>query len=787
MVENVNRTAPAHEASTSHPYLNRELSRLDFDERVLAMAEDRTLPLLERVHFLSIFSRSIDEMFQIRVAGLQEQVQAAVPTTAPDGMSPIEQLRAIRVRVEGFMLRTVELFNNDLRPALEAAGIRIRDAESLTKSERLHLAAEFREHIFPVLTPLAVDPAHPFPYISHLSLNLAVIVRDPLRRVQRFARVKVPPLLPRFTPLPEGRGYLPLEQLIAINLQSLFPGMEVVDHHPFRITRDADLDLVESEAEDLLFAIQSELRRRRRQGRAVRLEVDPDLPAEVLELLVRELELDPIDVYPVPGLLDLGGLEAFNELDRPELKPDAWTPITQPRLRSTRSAPNDIFAVLAAGDVLVQHPYDSFTTSVEAFIDEAASNPHVLAIKQTLYRTSAASPIAKALVRAAEAGKQVVALVELKARGDEQANIAWAQALEEAGVHVVYGLVGLKTHAKVTLVVRLEESGIRYYIHIGTGNYNPRTAEVYEDVGLLSSAPDLGLDVSELFNLLTGYSRQRRYRRLLVAPPTLRPAMLDLIRREGQEKDGRIIIKVNNLVDQQVIDALYSAAQAGAEIDLIVRGICCLRPGVPGLSEGIRVRSIVGRFLEHSRLFRFGSEQRGVDFYLGSADLMPRNLDRRVEAVVPILDPALRERLEATLRIALADDTLAWQLGPEGAWSKVPTVAGVNSQELLQENARERAAGRAGALNGGPDEPNGNHPAPASELTGGTAPARRVKRNGKGHSKAYSKEHDRGPARETGKDAGKARPKAGSKGGAKAHAKADAKAESKARAKDRSR
>ncbi|MDQ6691452.1 MAG: polyphosphate kinase 1, partial [Candidatus Dormibacteraeota bacterium] len=714
MAQKVKLSAATSKGSNGRPYLNRELSRLDFDDRVLTMAENRDLPLLERVHFLSIFSRSIDEIFQIRVAGLQEQVQAAVPTTAPDGMSPAQQLRAIRARVEGFVDRTASLFTTDLRPALEAAGIRIRDAESLSKDERAHLAAEFREHIFPVLTPLAVDPAHPFPYISHLSLNLAVIVRDPLRRVQRFARVKVPPVLPRFTRLPGEGGYLPLEQLIAINLQSLFPGMEVVDHHPFRITRDADLDLVESEAEDLLFAIQSELRRRRRQGRAVRLEVDPDLPAEIRELLVRELELEAIDVYPVPGLLDLGGLEAFYDLDRPDLKPEPWTPITQPRLRSTRTATNDIFATLAAGDVLVQHPYDSFSTSVEAFIDQAASDPAVLAIKQTLYRTSGpASPIARALIRAAEAGKQVVALVELKARGDEQANIAWAQALEEAGVHVVYGLVGLKTHAKVTLVVRLEESGLRYYVHIGTGNYNPRTAEVYEDVGLLSSAPELGLDVSELFNLLTGYSRQRRYRRLLVAPSTLRPAILDLIRREGEARDGRIIIKVNNLVDQQVIDGLYAASSAGAEIDLIVRGICCLRPGVPGLSDRIRVRSVVGRFLEHSRLFRFGSEKRGVEFYLGSADMMPRNLDRRVEAVVPILDSALRERLEETLRISLADDTLAWQLGPDGRWTKAPTVEGVNSQEIMQDLARERSAGRNGAPNGGLgaslDEPNGHN------------------------------------------------------------------------------
>jgi len=681
----------------SRRYLNRELSRLDFNERVLTMAEDPRLPLLDRIHFLSIFSKSLDEFFQIRVAGLQEQVQAAVRATAIDGATPSGQLRAIRSRVESLTERQVRLFNEDLSPALEAAGIRIRDADSLSKAERKHVAAQFKQHIFPVLTPLAVDPAHPFPYISHLSLNLAVIVRDPLRRVERFARLKVPPLLPRFSELPNGGGYLPLEQLIALNVQSLFPGMEIVDHHAFRITRDADLDLVESEAEDLLSAIQTELRRRRRQGRAARLEVDPDLPGRYLDLMVRELELDWEDVYRVPGLLDLGGLDSFYDLDRPDLKSPEWVPTTQPRLHARSGDASDIFAVIRAGDVLVEHPYDSFTTSVEAFIDQASSDPRVLAIKQTLYRTSGpASPIARALIRAAELGKQVVALVELKARGDEQANIEWAQALEEAGVHVVYGLVGLKTHAKVTLVVRMEDSGTRYYVHIGTGNYNPATAHVYEDLGLLSANPDLGHDVSELFNLLTGYSRQRKYRRLLVAPTGLRAGILELIEREAKGPKGRIVMKVNNLVDPEVIDALYAASKGGAEIDLIVRGICCLRPGVPGLSETIRVRSVVGRFLEHSRLFRFGNQKRGVDFYLGSADMMDRNLDRRVEAVVPVLDAELCGRLDEMLSLTLADDVLAWELGPDGCWSKVPTEKGIDCQVALQQLAVERASGNHG-------------------------------------------------------------------------------------------
>ena len=680
----------------SRRYLNRELSRLDFNERVLAMAEDSTQPLLDRIHFLSIFSKSLDEFFQIRVAGLQEQVQAAVRSSAIDGATPGEQLRAIRQRVESLTVRQVLLFDEELMPGLDAAGIRIRDANSLSKAERKHVAAQFNRHIFPVLTPLAVDPAHPFPYISHLSLNLAVIVRDPLRRIERFARLKVPSLLPRFSELPDG-GYLPLEQLIALNVQSLFPGMEIVDDHAFRITRDADLDLVESEAEDLLSAIQTELRRRRRQGRAARLEVDPDLPRHYLDLMVRELELGWEDVYIVPGLLDLGALDYFYDLDRPDLKSPAWVPTTQPRLRSTSHEPLDIFAVIRKGDVLVEHPYDSFTTSVEAFIDQASTDSRVLAIKQTLYRTSGpASPIAKALIKAAELGKQVVALVELKARGDEQANIEWAQALEEAGVHVVYGLVGLKTHAKITLVVRMEDSGIRYYVHIGTGNYNPATAHVYEDLGLLSADPDLGHDVSELFNLLTGYSRQRKYRKLLVAPTTLRAGVLELIEKEGKAHRGRIVMKVNNLVDPGVIDALYAAAKGGAEIDLIVRSICCLRPGVPGLSDTIRVRSVVGRFLEHSRLFRFGNDKRGVEYYLGSADMMDRNLDRRVEAVVPVADPELRARLDEMLALTLSDDVLAWKLGPDGCWSKVPTVKSIDSQSALQQVALERASGNHG-------------------------------------------------------------------------------------------
>jgi len=674
-------------------YINRELSRLDFDERVLAMAEDPRLPLLERVRFLAIFSQNVDDFFQVRVAGLKEQVLAAISVASPDGLSPVEQLKAIRARVESLVDRQVGLYKREIVPALAQSGIAIVRADEVSKRELAQLHTVFREQIFPVLTPLAVDPGHPFPYISHLSLNLAVRVRYPQRpRQPRFARVKIPPVLPRFIPLVDGERYVALEDLIAVHLPALFPGMEIVAHHPFRVTRDGDLDDVDSDAEDLLAAIQTELRRRRRHARVVRLEVDPGMSAEVLDLLMRELELQPGDVYQLDGLLDMGSLSVLTRLDRPDLKEETWTPTTQPRLRGIGAEAPDLFAVLRSGDVLAHHPYDSFATSVEALIDQAASDPDVLAIKQTLYRTSGpASPIVRALIRAAERSKQVVALVEIKARGDEQANIGWARALEEANVHVVYGLLGLKTHAKVTLVVRREGGHIQHYLHVGTGNYNPNTARGYEDVSLLSADSDLGADVTELFNLLTGYSRQSRYRKLLVAPTNLRTGITQLIEREAVV-GGRIIIKVNNLIDQEIIDALYAASQSGAQVDLLVRSMCSLRPGVPGLSERIRVRSIVGQFLEHSRIFMFGNGGR-PEYYLGSSDLMPRNLDRRVEAVVPVSDSRLRHRLQQILDISLADDVLAWELGPDGAWRKVPTVLGLNSHYRFKELAIESAHG----------------------------------------------------------------------------------------------
>jgi polyphosphate kinase len=687
------RTAPSKPGRASDPerFLNRELSMLDYMERVLAIAEDRSRPLLERVSFLAMSSYSVDDFFQIRVAGLKEQFEAGTTLTSPDGMTPAEQLRAIRARVERLVDRHTHLFVDDLRPALAAAGIVIAEVADLDREDRDFLAAYFRDRVFPVLTPLAVDPGHPFPYISNLSLNLAVLVRDPLRRRRSFARLKVPPLLPRFVPLPDGARYVPIEQVISSHLQPLFPGMSIVSSHVFRVTRDADLDVVESEAEDLLSAIQAELRRQRRRAPGVRLEVEPGMPFEVLQVLVRELELEPEDVYEVNRMLDLNGLSMLARLPRPDLKPEPWTPTTQPRLQGSGAEVPDIFAVLRQDDLLIHHPYDSFGTSVEAFIAQAAADPAVLAIKQTLYRTSGpASPIARALAQAAESGIQVVALVELKARGDEQANIEWARKLEEAGVHVVYGLVGLKTHAKVVLVVRQEAEGIRRYVHIGTGNYNPATAQTYEDAGLLSAEAELGADVSELFNYLTGYSRQRRYRRIMVAPSGIRKGLLELIAREAHP-GGRIVAKVNNLVDPDIIDALYLAGIAGAEIDLAVRSMCCLRPGVPGLSERIRVRSIVGRFLEHSRIFRFGSDS-SVQYWLGSPDLMDRNLDRRVEVLAPVTDAALQREIQHWLDLTLADDVLSWELDGDGHWRKVQTRDGIDIHRELCAEALERAS-----------------------------------------------------------------------------------------------
>jgi polyphosphate kinase len=549
----------------------------------------------------------------------------------------------------------------------------------------------FQARVFPVLTPLGVDPAHPFPYISSLSLNLAVEVVDPVTREERFARVKVPPLLPRFLVLPDNLRVVPLEQVIAAHLDQLFPGMEITAHYPFRVTRDADFEL-DDENEDLLEAIESVLTLRKRSGHVVRLEVDTTMTDDIRDLLVRELELNPDDVSIIDGPLDLSGLWGLQGLDAPELKDEPWVPQTQAVLTRTEP-PADLFRVLQSGDVLVHHPYDSFATSVAEFVDQASRDPKVLAIKQTLYRTGGQeSGIIASLVRAAEAGKQVVALVELKARFDEEVNLERAHELEEAGVHVVYGIVGFKTHTKVLLVVRDEHTGVRRYCHVGTGNYNSVTATLYEDLGLLTADPDIGADLPELFTSPPGYSRPQRYRRLVVAPHDLRDAIVERIHAEAARGSaGRIVMKMNALVDPVAIDALYAASAAGTPVELLVRGICCLRPGVPGLSETIRVRSLLGRFLEHSRIYGFGADPDTAEYLIGSADLMPRNLDRRVEALVPVRAPALKRRLAEIIAVELADDRQVWELDGDGSWHRVPTVAGVDAHRTLMERAIARS------------------------------------------------------------------------------------------------
>jgi polyphosphate kinase len=677
-------------------FLNRELSWLDFNARVLALAEDPGRPLLERAKFLAIFSSNLDEFFQVRVSGIQEQVLAGLRARSPDGLDPLETIRAIREQVRALVDRHTTAFTKDVAPRLREAGIRFEGWADLDDADRFELQRTFEERVYPVLTPLAVDPAHPFPYISNLSLNLAVVVRDPETGEQRFSRIKVPPALPRFVPLPGEARFVPLEQVIAAHLGRLFPGMEILDHVPFRVTRDADFEL-DDEDEDLLEAIESVLHRRTKFGHTVRLEVDASMSDEVLDVLCRELEIPPAAVVSIDGPLDLSGLFDICGLERPDLKDEPWLPQTPPGLLQTGDETPNLFRLLRGGDILVHHPYDSFASSVEAFVDQASRDPKVLAIKQTIYRTAGPdSSIVRSLVDAARQGKQVVALVELKARFDEQANIERARVLEEAGVHVVYGLVGLKTHAKILLVVRQEDDGVRRYCHVGTGNYNPKTATLYEDLGLLSADPALGADLAELFNHLTGYSRSVRYRRLLVAPEDLRPALRDHIRAEAAKgPGGRIVMKMNSLVDPELIDELYAASGAGTEIDLVVRGICCLRPQVPGRSERIRVRSLVGGFLEHSRIFRFGADPARATYLIGSADLMPRNLDRRVEALCPVDVPALRARLDEILTVNLADDVLAWQLAADGVWHKVETLVGLDAQARLRALATERAQARA--------------------------------------------------------------------------------------------
>ncbi|MEJ7845717.1 MAG: polyphosphate kinase 1 [Acidimicrobiales bacterium] len=689
---------------TDERLLNREMSWLDFNARVLALAADERVPLLERVKFLAIFSQNLDEFFQVRVAGLKDQLAAGLSATTPDGRTAAQQLGAIRERALVLVAEQERIFLTEVAPALAAAGIVFSSWSQLDDDDVKHLEQVFEARIFPVLTPLAVDPSHPFPYISHMSISLGVLVRDPVVDERRFARLKLPTNLPRFVVMPDGERFVPLEQVIAAHLDQLFPGMEVVDHFAFRVTRNADLTLEEEEADDLLAAVEMELRRRRFR-RAVRLEIDSTADEATRSLLQRELDLEDDDLYRFAGPLDLGGLWAVHDLDRPDLKDPPFTPATPFQValdaddddRGVAELP-DVFQVLRAGDVLVHHPYDSFSATIEEFIRQAALDPRVLAIKLTLYRTSGDSPIVKSLIRAAERGKQVAALVELKARGDEQRNIDWARRLEEAGVHVVYGLVGLKTHTKTCLVVRDDPDGIRRYCHIGTGNYNNRTAKLYEDLGLLTADAEIGSDLTHLFNYLTGYARDVRYRRLVVAPHELRGHLRELVEGEARlGASGRIILKMNSLVDPELIEALYAASAEGVSIDLVIRGICCLRPGIEGLSEHIRVRSIVGRYLEHSRIYYFanGAAPGEPTYLIGSADWMPRNLDGRVEALVPVLDTALQHRVQEVLDVNLADDTLAWELGPDAAWRRVsPDADGdaVDTHLRLQALAVARVA-----------------------------------------------------------------------------------------------
>jgi polyphosphate kinase len=711
------KTASGINLSDAAYYFNRELSWLEFNRRVLSEAFDPRTPLLERLKFMAIFSSNLDEFFMVRVAVLMNQVDADVTSLTPDGRTPQKQLEDISNVLRPMVVEQHEHFEAVLRPELAENGIHLLNYIDLTQEQRLYLQHYFEKRIFPILTPLAVDPSHPFPHMSNLSLNLAVVVKASPNAEEKFARVKVPTSnLPRFIPLPDELQHhngkqtrwtgVPLEQVIAHNLEMLFPGMTIQEYSLFRLTRDADLEVEEEEADDLLLAIQQELRKRHFAGFAVRMEIHSTMPKSVRKRLMEELELTEDDVYEVDGLLSLKDLMSFMALPLPHLKDPSWSPVIPPRLQVVNNLlaedvplddSNDVFSIIRQHDLLFHHPYESFSASVEVFITQAAIDPKVQAIKMTLYRTSGDSPIVNALITAAENGKQVAALVELKARFDEENNINWARKLEEAGVHVVYGLVGLKTHTKIVLVVRQEEDEIRRYVHIGTGNYNPKTAKLYTDLGLLSCREDLGADLTDLFNYLTGYSQQKSYRKLLVAPVNLRDRMVGMIRREIEHckngKSGRIIAKMNSLVDSHIIATLYEASQAGVQIDLIVRGICCLRPGVEGVSENIRVISIIGRYLEHSRIFYFFNDG-NEEVYIGSADWMPRNLDRRVEAITPVEDPDLIKDLEEILSMMLADNRQAWELQPDGSYLQRRPKEGEperSSQKMLMEMAREAA------------------------------------------------------------------------------------------------
>lgn len=676
-------------------FLDRELSWIAFNSRVLELAQDPEVPLLERVRFLSIFASNLDEFFMVRVAGLKRRIAAGVAVPSTSGLAPRAVLAQSLRESHALMTRHAHAFSDDVVPALAEVGIHLVHWADLTGEERAHLATVYRDRVFPVLTPLAVDPAHPFPYISGLSLNLALVMRNPETGKDHFARVKVPPIIDRWMPVGDDR-FIPLEEVIAAHLDLLFPGMELVTHHVFRVTRNEDLEVEEDDAENLLKALEKELLRRR-FGPPVRLEVHEDIDDEVLDLLVSELGVKQDEVFRLRGPLDLRSLGQIADIDRPEHKYEAFIPGTHSHLAEVETAsPADLFGALRRRDVLVHHPYDSFATSVQRFIEQAAADPQVLAIKQTLYRTSGDSPIIDSLIDAARAGKQVLVLVEIKARFDEQANIRWARKLERAGCHVVYGLVGLKTHCKLALVVRDEPEGLRRYAHLGTGNYNPKTARLYEDLGLLTTDPDITKDLLDLFNNLSGFAQQTRYEQLLVAPAALRNGLVDRIDAEvAHHRAGRpsgIRIKVNSLVDEVLIDKLYEASQAGVPVDLVIRGICALKPGVPGLSENIRVRSILGRFLEHSRVYWFsgGGE---AEAWIGSADLMHRNLDRRVEVLVKIPSPDHVASLGTLLETSADDDTTSWHLEADGEW--VRHKGGLDLQAELIARARQRRALRS--------------------------------------------------------------------------------------------
>ena len=706
-------------------FLERETSWLAFNERVLELAEDSRLPLLERVRFLAIFASNLDEFFMVRVAGLKRRIAAGLAVTSASGLSPREVLAEISDQAHDLTERHAQVFSDEVQPALATEGITLSHWEDLDEKEQDRLHKFFRKQIFPVLTPLAVDPAHPFPYISGLSLNLAVVVVNPSTGKEHFARVKVPPLLPRFVTVDKQgkprrpgtkkadpqRGpvsFVPLEEIIAQHLDQLFPGMEVRESHTFRVTRNEDVDVEEDDAENLLQAMEKELLRRR-FGPPVRLEIAEGISPKIRDLIVRELGVRESEVYELPAPLDLTGLNLVADLDLPALHYPPFVGTTHRHLAEVETAkPTDVFAAMRTRDILLHHPYDSFSTSVQTFLEQAAADPHVLAIKQTLYRTSGDSPIVDALIDAAEAGKQVLALVEIKARFDEEANISWARKLEESGVHVVYGIVGLKTHCKLSLVVRQEPDGsLLRYCHVGTGNYHPKTARSYTDHGLLTCAQDIAQDLTRLFNQLSGYAPLSRFHRLLVAPRAVRAGLVERIERETAAAraghEASVKIKVNSCVDETVIDALYRASQAGVQVDLLVRGICTLRPGVPGLSENIRVRSILGRFLEHSRIFAFANSvgpaigegpEAGPEVFIGSADLMHRNLDRRVETLIRVTDPLHVIELTELMDTSMSDSTSSWHLRPDATWERHSTDSQGNSlrdmQAVLIQRQRRR-------------------------------------------------------------------------------------------------